>query len=197
MTQLYGEIGAGHEVILSFDDGPHLQHTPRLLDLLAKESLKGLFFVCGERVAATGGRDIVKRAAREGHLIGNHSYSHPQLTKLTPDQVRSEILRTHELIAEFEPKQKLFRPPYGAHNPMVDAILKEVDYQIVLWNVDPEDWKAANKPGKWIDVAIDQIAHRAHTVFLCHDIQATTVENFPQFLSRIRNLPNPVFTTYA
>ncbi len=197
MTQLYGHEGGGHEVTLSFDDGPHPRHTPQLLDLLAKENLRGLFFVCGEKVAAPGGRDIVKRAAAEGHLIGNHSYSHPQLTKLSPDKVRSEILRTHELIADFEPKQKLFRPPYGAHNAMVDAILKEIDYQIVLWNVDPEDWKVSNQSGKWIDVAMDQISHRTHTIFLCHDIHATTVDNFPQFLSRVRSLPNSTFTTYA
>jgi peptidoglycan/xylan/chitin deacetylase (PgdA/CDA1 family) len=198
MPDLYGHPDAtGHEVILSFDDGPHPKYTPMLLDLLAKENLKALFFVCGQNVAARGGRDIVKRAATEGHLVGNHSYSHAQLTKLTADQVRSEISRTHDLIAEFEPLQKLCRPPYGAHNKMVDDILQELGYRVVLWNVDPEDWKSANKPEKWIDVAMDQISHRAHTIFLCHDIQQTTVENFPALLTRIRALPNPAFTKYA
>jgi hypothetical protein len=80
---------------------------------------------------------------------------------------------------------------------MVDAILKDLDYQIVLWNVDPEGWKAANTPSKWIDVAMEQIAHRSHTTFLCHDIQATTVEHFPELLSRIKDLPNATFTTYV
>src|SRR5258708_24553968 len=106
-------------------------------------------------------------------------------------------MRTHDLIAEFEPAQKLCRPPYGAHNAAVDAILKEFDYRIVLWNVDPEDWKAINKPDKWIDVALDQIGHRTHSTFLCHDIQATTVQNFPAFLNRVRALPNSAFTTSA
>ncbi|PYQ86051.1 MAG: hypothetical protein DMG02_26135 [Acidobacteria bacterium] len=197
MADVYGHPDSGHEVILSFDDGPHLKYTPELLDLLKKESLHAMFFVCGERVAAAGGRDIVRRAAAEGHIIGNHSYSHPQLTKLTADQVRSEIQRTHDLIAEFEPAQKLCRPPFGAHNGMVDGILQELGYRVVLWNVDPEDWKAVNKPSKWIDVAMDQISHRSHTLFLCHDIQQTTVENLPQLLARIRALPNPQFVKYA
>jgi peptidoglycan-N-acetylglucosamine deacetylase len=197
MADLYGHPAVGHDVILTFDDGPHPKYTPLLLDLLAKENLKAVFFVCGERVAAAGGRDIVKRAAAEGHLIGNHSYSHPQLTKLSADAARSEIVRTHELIAEFEPVHKLLRPPYGAHNAMVDGILAELDYHIVLWNVDPEDWKASNKPSKWIDVAMEQISGRSHNVFLCHDIQETTVQNFPAFLERVRTLPNSQFLTYA
>ena len=74
MANLYGHPDAGHEVMLSFDDGPHAIHTPQLLDLLAKQNLKALFFVCGEKVAAPGGREIVKRAGGEGHLIGNHFF---------------------------------------------------------------------------------------------------------------------------
>jgi peptidoglycan/xylan/chitin deacetylase (PgdA/CDA1 family) len=197
MALVYGHSDSEHEVILSFDDGPHPKYTPRLLDLLQKEGLHAMFFVCGEHVAAPGGRDTVKRAAAEGHIIGNHSYSHPQLTKLTPDQVRSEIQRTHDLIAQFEPAQKLCRPPFGAHNAMVDTVLQELGYRVVLWNVDPEDWRPTNKPAKWIDVALDQMTHRAHTLFLCHDIQETTIENFPEFLAKVKALPNQQFATYA
>jgi peptidoglycan/xylan/chitin deacetylase (PgdA/CDA1 family) len=197
MGSVYGTLQGGREVVLTFDDGPHLKYTPRLLDYLKNENLKALFFVCGEKVAVPGAGDIVKRACEEGHLIGNHTYSHPDLRKLGEDQIRDEIKKTHDLIAEFEPEHKLCRPPYGAHNPTVDKVLRELNYDVVLWTVDPEDWKPANKPDKWIDVAVDQIRGRGHSIFLCHDIQQTTVQNFPAFIEKVRAIPKATFISYA
>jgi peptidoglycan/xylan/chitin deacetylase (PgdA/CDA1 family) len=197
MSDEYGTLEGGREVLLTFDDGPHPTYTPLVLDVLKNAGLKAMFFVCGQRVARPGALDIVRRARDEGHLIGNHTYSHPDLTKLSVDQVRDEIKKTHDLIGEFEPQHRLCRPPYGAHNPTVDKVLREMDYHVVLWTVDPEDWKAANKPDKWIDVAVNQIQTRGHSIFLCHDIHETTVENFAKFIDRVRAIPKATFIAYA
>lgn len=197
MAPVYGTLEGGREIILTFDDGPHLKWTPKLLDFLAAEGIKGLFFVLGNRVAAPGGKDIVRRAFNEGHQIGNHSYSHPDLTKLSEAKVREEISRTDALIAEFLGDHKLFRPPYGAHTSMVDRVIRDLGYHTVLWTVDPEDWKATNKPAKWINGAVERIRTRGNSIFLCHDIQGTTVENFPAFIKKVRELPKAHFIAYA
>jgi len=197
MASVYGTLQGGREVVLTFDDGPHPKYTPFVLDVLKDAGLKAVFFVCGQRVANPGVLEIVRRARDEGHLIGNHTYSHPDLTKLTADQVRDEIKKTHDLIAEFEPDHRLCRPPYGAHNATVDNVLREMDYHVVLWTVDPEDWKAANKPDKWIDVAVNQIRTRGHSIFLCHDIQPTTVQNFAAFIEKVRAIPKATFISYS
>src|SRR5262249_58001614 len=97
-TMQYGNVSAGREILLTLDDGPHPRWTAPLLDLLAKEGLKGVFFVLGKQVAAPGGKTLVQRAYNEGHRIGSHTYNHLDLTKLTEEQVRDEILKTEALI---------------------------------------------------------------------------------------------------
>jgi peptidoglycan/xylan/chitin deacetylase (PgdA/CDA1 family) len=94
MAWVYGTLEGGREIMLTFDDGPHLKWTPTLLDLLKEVQIKAVFFVLGQCVGAKGGREIVKRAFDEGHRIANHSYSHPDLTKLAEGKVlRSEMGR--------------------------------------------------------------------------------------------------------
>lgn len=197
MPKVYGTLEGGREILLTFDDGPHQKWTPVLLDYLRDHGIKAVFFVLGRNVTLAGGRDIVRRAAAEGHQIGNHSYSHPDLTKLSASQVRDEIRRTEELIAEFAGGRKLFRPPYGAHNSTVDSVLADLGYRLLLWSVDPEDWKKANQPSGWVDLATQGIRARGHSIVLAHDIHRTTVEQFPSFVASARALPQARFISYA
>ncbi len=197
MAQLYGTLQGGREVILTFDDGPHLAYTPRVLDALKKHDAKGVFFVLGSKVKAAGGKAIVQRAFDEGHRIGNHTYNHPDLSKLSEAKVRDEIKRTEDLIADYLTNHKLFRPPFGAHNPTVDRVVREMGYHMVLWSVDSDDWRSERKPDKWIDPSVDAIRKRGHSVFLCHDIHPTTANNLPQFLERVAKLPQSRFVQYA
>jgi peptidoglycan-N-acetylglucosamine deacetylase len=184
-----------HRVILTFDDGPEPEHTPCILDLLAKENVQAVFFVLGKKLQSPGALDIVRRAAREGHLIGNHTFSHPNLTQLSPEDIRSQIVRTHEIISEFEPKRKLFRPPYGSSNETVKAVAKELRYDPVWWDVDPKDWKTENEPSAWVDVAIEQIRTRHRAICLCHDTRQTAA-HLPQLFEKVKQLSNYQFVRY-
>lgn len=197
MGKTYGTLEGGREMVLTFDDGPHTRHTPRLLDALATAGVQAVFFVLGKSVKAQGGREIVRRAYEAGHRIGNHTFSHPDLTKLNESQIRRELLDTEELIRDFLTGHKLFRPPYGAHNSTVDRIVSELGYHTVLWSVDPEDWKPTNKPAKWIKQAIDRISSRGHSVVLCHDIHASTVDNISEFIRQAKAVPRARFVAYT
>ncbi|HEY2139420.1 MAG TPA: polysaccharide deacetylase family protein, partial [Chthoniobacterales bacterium] len=134
----------GPYIALTFDDGPNPILTPKLLDLLAARHLKATFFVIGQNAADHP--EILKRAVREGHEIGNHSWSHPNFGKMSDDAVRREIQKTDDAIsAAIGKRPTLLRPPYGsitAHEKK--WIHDEFGYRIILWDVDPLDWK---RPG--------------------------------------------------
>jgi peptidoglycan-N-acetylglucosamine deacetylase len=184
-----------HRVVLTFDDGPDPEHTPRLLDVLAQERVQALFFILGLRLETPGAIEIVRRAAQEGHLIGNHSYSHHRLSELSAGEIELEILKTHDLIAEFEPKRKLFRPPFGACNETVRAVARKLGYSTVLWNVDTADWKEENKPSGWVDIALRQIRNRYLAICLCHDY-GHTADHLQQLIQRTKQLSRSQFVRY-
>lgn len=184
-----------HKLVLTFDDGPVLQCTPRILDALAEYKVPGLFFVMGLQLKIPGALQMVRRAAEEGHLIGNHSFDHLDLTKCSPDEIRSQILKTHELISDFEPRRKLFRPPYGACSDTVMSVAKDLGYEVVFWNATSEDWKPENASSAWVKIAIDQISDHHVAVCLCHE-RPHTAEYLPDFLERIRLLGTHQFVDY-
>src|SRR5438445_4216655 len=134
----------GPYIAMTFDDGPSTVLTPKLLDLLAAHHIKATFFVIGENVAEHP--EIVARAAREGHEIGNHSWSHPNFAKMSQENVRSQLRRTDDAIRSATGNRpNLMRPPYGSITAREKRwIHDEFGYQIILWEVDPNDWK---RPG--------------------------------------------------
>ncbi|MFN0190353.1 MAG: polysaccharide deacetylase family protein [Aestuariivirga sp.] len=194
LTPRYKTHGT-RQVWLTFDDGPHGTNTPRVLDVLAGHGITAVFFLVGRNAAAYP--QIVKRMAREGHRIGNHTYNHPDLRKLGRAKVREEILKTEKLIAPFIKGRKLFRPPYGAHNATVDDVLADLGYRLVLWNVDPLDWNKAYQPTKWTDLAMSQIRARSNAVVLAHDIHRTTAAHLDSLIRRIKRLPGTRFQPAA
>jgi peptidoglycan-N-acetylglucosamine deacetylase len=166
----------GRYIAMTFDDGPHPVLTPRLLDMLKARGLKATFFLIGQNAAEYP--DIVRRIAAEGHEIGNHSWSHPQLTKLSPAAVREEISKTSSTITEIIGKPLLvMRPPYGATSSYINHwINREFGMKVILWSVDPLDWKFRNSTR-----VENQILAGAHpgAIILSHDIHATTVAAMP------------------
>ncbi|MCM3749298.1 polysaccharide deacetylase family protein [Paenibacillus pasadenensis] len=136
--------GAHHKkgdkvVALTFDDGPDVEITGEILDILKKENVKATFFVVGTRVKQNP--EMLKRIADEGHVIGNHSYNHPQLGKASRSKILDELNRTDKLIENAVGyKPKLMRPPYGSSSSLLRSILDETGRQQVLWSVDTRDW---------------------------------------------------------
>lgn len=128
------------QIALTFDDAPDDTYTPQVLDVLKQEGIKATFFVVGNRIEAHP--EIVQRMVQEGHILGNHSYSHANLPKLSDAEFREEITKTDELIRKFTGYTPTFiRPPYG--NVSEDQIkwLASHHKKIVNWNVDSLDWK--------------------------------------------------------
>jgi peptidoglycan/xylan/chitin deacetylase (PgdA/CDA1 family) len=169
----------GQYVAMTFDDGPHGQHTPRLLDMLKQRHIKATFFVVGQ--CAREFPDIMKRIIAEGHEIANHSWSHPLLSKMAEGSVTDQLQKTHDAIIETTGvTPKLMRPPYGGFTANQRAWAHaKWGYKCILWDVDPLDWKVRNAAH-----VESEILH--HTVpgsiVLAHDIHKTTVDAMPDTL---------------
>ena len=196
MPIIWGTNNSVREVALTFDDGPNPNTTPKLLDILAANGLKTVFFVVGNRMKTAQARNIVKRAFQEGHHIGNHSYSHTNLKTLSEAKIREEVKRTHDLISEYTQEFKFFRPPYGATNSTVSRVIREFGYMQVLWSVDTMDWKYKTN-AKWVDYGMNQIKSREDSIVLMHDIHATTVNNVPRLITKIKQIPRMSFVQYG
>ena len=161
---------------MTFDDGPSATLTPKLLDLLAAHHIKATFFVIGENVAEHP--EIVARAAREGHEIANHSWSHPNFGKMSDESVRRQLQQTDDAIKNATGKRPtLMRPPYGSITAREKRwIHDEFGYDIILWDVDPYDWK---RPGPAVVRARILKETRPGSIVLSHDIHPGTIEAMP------------------
>lgn len=156
-------------IAITFDDGPNPLTTPILLDGLAERNVKATFFMLGTCIEKNP--DIIKRMYKEGHGIGNHSYGHKKMTALNEDAAKEQYNRPNEILSSIiDTKSTLFRPPYGSFNDATKAI---VDVPIILWNIDPYDWKY-----KDADVIANHIITRAEDgdIILLHDIYSTSVQ---------------------
>ncbi|MBA4543559.1 polysaccharide deacetylase family protein [Thermoactinomyces sp. CICC 10521] len=132
------------KVALTFDDGPDDQYTPQILDILKEENVHATFFVVGKM--AHKNPQMLKRIVSEGHIIGNHTWDHPLIPKLTQKQLESELERAdQEIYKIIGYKVHFFRPPYEAIHGGKEQILAK-GYQIIDWDVDTEDWKAGRTP---------------------------------------------------
>jgi peptidoglycan/xylan/chitin deacetylase (PgdA/CDA1 family) len=172
----------GPYIAMTFDDGPSAPLTPKLLDLLAARHIKVTFFVIGENVAEHP--EIVARAAREGHEIGNHSWSHPNFAKMSEERVREQLWRTDTAIQSATgTRPTLMRPPYGSITAREKRwIHDELGYDIILWDVDPYDWK---RPGP--AVVRNRILKETQpgSIVLSHDIHPGTIEAMPSTLDAL------------
>jgi peptidoglycan-N-acetylglucosamine deacetylase len=186
----YKAIG-GKEIWLTFDDGPHPVNTKKVLKVLEAHEIKATFFVIGRNCALLP--DTLKLVVQGGHRIGNHTYNHPKLTRLSRAKVKEEIVKTEKLIAPYMKGKRLFRPPYGAHNAMVDEVVAELGYRLVIWNVDTVDWSRDFKPDKWVQHGINQIKARQNSVVLNHDIWRTTALNLDLFIQKINAIKGAKF----
>jgi peptidoglycan/xylan/chitin deacetylase (PgdA/CDA1 family) len=179
-------------VWLTFDDGPHPANTETILKALDRHGVKAIFFMVGQN--AQRHRTTAKAVADAGHWVGNHTWAHPDLTTRTDEQIRDEIERTREVIGDLE-TTRVFRPPYGARNRRVDAVVASLGYETMLWTVDTLDWKY--RSNQWIEHGLDQIEDRSSSLVLAHDIHATTATRVDRFIQRIKDLGDVTFPPLA
>lgn len=172
----------GPYIAMTFDDGPSPETTPRLLDILKQRNIKATFFMIGQN--AERNPAIVQRILAEGHEIGNHSWTHPQLSKLSDDRVTEEINKTQAAIKSacgYTPV--LLRPPYGAITArQKDWIEKQFGLSVIIWSVDPFDWK---RPGASVIEQRILAGARPGAIILSHDIHKQTVDAMPATLDAL------------
>ncbi len=128
------------ELALTFDDGPNPACTPRLLDILARHGAKATFFLIGRfaEIEPT----LARAVADAGHLIGNHSWTHPKLSLIAAHRVRDELTRTKNTLEQITGKPiRYFRPPFGARRPYVLHVARELGMIPVMWNAMTSDWR--------------------------------------------------------
>ena len=166
---------------LTFDDGPG-PYTAHLLDILDQYSAKATFFLIGSKVS--GQASVVRNIQARGHQLGNHSWSHPELPKLSVDQIAGEIDRTNEAIRQATGvKPNILRPPYGAANGVVLEQLRARGMSSILWSVDTRDWADRNSQ---IVCSRAVAGARPGAVILMHDIHQTSVNAVPCILSSLK-----------
>lgn len=153
-------------VALTFDDGPSSLYTEQILAILKEKGVKATFFLTGLNMK--GNEKLVKRMAREGHIVANHSFSHKNLVLAGKETIREEIEKNEVLVQELAGvSYKLFRAPYGAYNsPILMNYLKGEDYLVVGWSVDPQDWKTQD-----VDYLVKNVLENVEpgAIILLHD----------------------------
>ncbi|MFH8897572.1 polysaccharide deacetylase family protein [Streptomyces coeruleorubidus] len=157
--------GRGRTMVLTFDDGPDPRYTPDILDTLAEYDVRAMFFVCGEMAADS--KKLLARMADEGHVVGNHTWSHPLLTRLTRRQIRSQLERTCDVIEEaYGERPEWFRAPYGAWNRAAFQLGAELGMEPLGWTLDTLDWTS---PGTRSIVRRVENGAAPGVVVLAHD----------------------------
>jgi peptidoglycan/xylan/chitin deacetylase (PgdA/CDA1 family) len=179
-------------VVLSFDNGPDPEVTPRVLDVLGERGIRAYFFVLGKQLARPDGLALARRIKAEGHQLGNHSYHHQTPLGEDPGEaaVKREIVATEELIGPLAEEPKLFRPfggggKIGPHllSPEAARYLELKRYTCALWTSVPRDWE---DPSGWPERALAD-SHRGPTeVMVLHDIPGACAAELPAFLDRAR-----------
>jgi peptidoglycan-N-acetylglucosamine deacetylase len=177
-------------VTLTFDNGPHREVTPLVLDELSGRGLPAVFCLIGRQLRLDGGSELARRIVDDGHRVVNHSLTHttPLGEDPSADHARSEVLGMHHLLDDLvgDWGERWFRPfgrggSLGQHvfSPASLQLLAELDYSVLLWNSVPRDWEDTEG---WVDTALRDIEHHRHTVVVLHDLPTGAMAHLPRFL---------------
>lgn len=157
------------KIAITFDDGPSGSCTPELLDGLKERQVKATFFLIGEN--AEKYPELVRREFEDGHLIGNHTYHHIEITKVSDLEAKEEIERTNQVIKEIIGEEpEYMRPPFGAWQRELE---EEMSVMPVLWTIDPLDWTTTN-----VDEIVNKVVTEAgeNDIILLHDCYKSSVD---------------------
>lgn len=156
------------KIALTFDDGPHPHYTEQLLDGLKERGVHATFFVTGEHAELHP--EVIKRMQEEGHLIGNHTYSHLQLRNDNREEFKKQLVKTNEIIEEITGEEVQYvRPPYGTWDKRFET---ELNMFPVLWTIDPLDWCSTN-----VECIKEKVVSKAEEngIILMHDYYPSTI----------------------
>ena len=168
--QWYGRTFAGlkpgtRQLALTYDDGPNDPHTLRILEVLAQHNVKATFFLIGRYVKQRP--DIVRELVRAGQVVGNHTFSHPNLIFASARQTKTELQDCDQALADAVGEHsRLFRPPFGGRRPSTLKVARALGLEPVMWNVTGWDWKG--KPAEFVERKVRQQI-RGGDVILLHD----------------------------
>lgn len=170
-------------VAMTFDDGPSPRTTIKILEILKEHDAKATFFVVGQN--ALKNQSLMQEIVKQGHEVGNHSFSHVQLTRVSIGRVKNEIASTSKIIHESTGSAPVwFRPPYGSINKKIENVAEELGLKTILWTDDPRDWSR-----KATAVSIENKVMgnlKSGSVVLLHDNHSATIEALPVMLKKIK-----------
>lgn len=187
-----------HRILhFTFDDGPRLDTTPELLDHLDRHGVRATFFVVarglvGTHAAAEARRALLRDIVSRGHHIGMHTYSHPRLTELSDEEVTAELVRAETTVAPLLAERPwLFRPPFGARDSRIDALVAEAGYTQMLWNITSNDISGRSAEDI-VDAFRNNLNRRQRRrdpggVVLLHDTKQRVVDAFPAMMAELAN----------
>jgi len=163
-TIVYSGATLKTQIALTFDDGPDNNYTVKILDILKQNNIKATFFVVGRNAKTYP--NVIKRIENEGHIIGSHTYNHADLNRLTPDQVRAEMLDTEAILDSIVGHHlPIIRPPYGHNSVEATKTISDMGYKIIDWSVDTQDW-AGTPPSKIMEYVLKDT--RSGSIILHH-----------------------------
>ncbi len=169
-------------IALTFDDGPKEKTTSRLLDELKKRNVHVTFFALGRQIEQYP--NILKRINDEGHLIGNHTYNHYNLSKLNDNMVKKELNNTSNLIFSITGNYpKYYRPSYGS---ISKRQIKKINLKLVKWTIDSKDWKYQNTK-KIVNKVLNSVNNK-NEIILMHDIYDTSIDAAIIIIDNLRTL---------
>ncbi|WP_261803443.1 polysaccharide deacetylase family protein [Variovorax sp. PAMC26660] len=194
VREIFGTSLPPKTVVLTFDDGPHAKHTDEILEILKRYDAPAIFFELGQNLGKLDAQGkaqlgangaVAKRVLAAGHILGNHSFSHSMMAKMSDDAVRTEATETEALLdATGRPQSTLFRFPYGARNEDKLSTVEALKLRSMLWTVDSMDW-ADPVPKSIADRVLAEVDKAKRGVILFHDIQGRTVQALPTVLDQL------------
>ncbi len=183
MKTIFRGSGGARAIALTFDDGPSAEHTSRVLDILKEQEAPATFFCIGRNIA--GNEALLERIAREGHLIGNHSFTHAVWFDLFPArQIAAELQQTDRAIEALTGRRPAwFRPPFGVINPLVRDAVRLTGHRVVGWNIRSYDTVINDK-----QTLMHRLVRRLcpGAIVLLHDHGKKTIEVLPDFIRAVR-----------
>ena len=175
-------------VALTFDDGPHPKFTPKLLDILRANQAPATFFVVGYRLKANP--EIAQQAYLDGHLVQNHSWSHPNFYLLSVARINEQMKKTSKLIEQTTGEEPvLMRPPYGINPKKVHVQARKNAMSVALWEIDTEDWRTGRSAKGITNTALKKLRKNKLNVILLHDgvrNSGETIKAVPKIISGVR-----------